>query len=292
MARPNRFEIMGLYKKEIIEEVRSKGTVLKLNELDKILSENRYYWKLPFATTTSDLILFLNKHIKIEVKTLNFPNRSYEFYFIGDKEMDSREIAMKLSKKGYLSHYSAAYFHDLTENIVKSLYVNTEQTKKEKRERSLNQQNIKMALDKPARSSNNYTYFNGQKIYLLNGQYTDNLGVAEAGGFLVTNIERTLIDIAVRPHYSGGIHEVLNIYKTSKGLFSVNRLVSYLKKIGFTYPYHQSIGFLLQCSGHKESSLDLLKNFPIEYDFYLTHNMKDPKYSKTWKLYYPKEFSL
>lgn len=46
----------------------------------------------------------------------------------------------------------------------------------------------------------------------------------------VTSIERTVIDIAVRPAYSRGVPHVLEAYKRARGRVSVARLTSLLAK--------------------------------------------------------------
>jgi len=127
----------------------------------------------------------------------------------------------------------------------------------------------------------------------LNGTYTNNLGVADqetSKGEIVpvTNIKRTLIDIAVRPFYSGGIKEVLNAYKMGKNKASAKKLVSMLKKINYTYPYHQAIGFYMERCDFDTPSLSLFKEIGIKYDFYLDYNMKRTEYSEEWKIYFPK----
>ena len=58
-----------------------------------------------------------------------------------------------------------------------------------------------------------------------------------------TTLERTLIDIAVRPFYAGGVAEVAKACEMAKNKeVSVNRLASMLTKMHFGYPYHQAIG--------------------------------------------------
>jgi predicted transcriptional regulator of viral defense system len=106
----------------------------------------------------------------------------------------------------------------------------------------------------------------------------------------LTNIERTLIDIAVRPIYSGGVFEVQKAFRLSKDKVSVNALAAMLQKIGFGYPYHQAIGYYLEHAGYKPQSLDLLRRFPMEYDFYLANQMGETEYIKEWRLYVPKGF--
>ncbi len=70
---------------------------------------------------------------------------------------------------------------------------------------------------------------------MLNGMHTGNLGVIKMSGpdgekLKITDVERTLIDITVRPEYAGGIHEVLKAYRLAKDKVSVNKLVAILEK--------------------------------------------------------------
>ena len=107
----------------------------------------------------------------------------------------------------------------------------------------------------------------------------------------ITNIERTLIDATVRPVYAGGVAQVAEAFRAAAGRLSVNRIAAYLRKLRFTYPYHQSIGFYLERAGtYKASQIELLREFPVEFDFYLTYQMRDPDYNKRWRLYVPKGF--
>lgn len=123
---------------------------------------------------------------------------------------------------------------------------------------------------------------------------TGGLGVIQIKGLLgekidVTNIERTMIDITVRPVYSGGVSEVLKAFKLAYPSLSVNKLASLLEQLNYTYPYHQAIGFYLEKAGvYNDSQINLLRKYDMSYDFYLTHQMKRMSYTRTWRLYYPK----
>jgi predicted transcriptional regulator of viral defense system len=123
-----------------------------------------------------------------------------------------------------------------------------------------------------------------------------NLGVIESRWtdgekIRFTNIEKTLIDITVRPIYAGGVFEVLKAYRNAKGNVSINRLTAMLRKLNYVYPYHQAVGFYLERSGvYDESSIRLLRKFEMNYDFYLTYDMQEQDYSKEWRLFFPKGF--
>ena len=66
-----------------------------------------------------------------------------------------------------------------------------------------------------------------------------------------TTLERTLIDITVRPIYSGGVNAVLDAYKKSIGKVSVKKIIAILDTINFIYPYYQAVGFYLEKAGYK-----------------------------------------
>ena len=71
---------------------------------------------------------------------------------------------------------------------------------------------------------------------------------------------------------------------------SVNKMISYLKRLEFIYPYHQAIGFYLERAGYTNTQLSLVEKIEKKYDFYLDYGMKETDYSKKWRLFYPKGF--
>lgn len=286
MRKPSKNQIMHLYETEILEALDQQHQhVFTEEDIHEILKKNREDWKLPLSTTTGDLLLFLYKSNHLRDMDIDFPQRTYTRYI--RNHFDILELACSLAKDSYISHYTAAFYHDLTDNIVKTIYVNKEQSKKKDSNTFLQQHAIDQAFQKEMRSSQNVAIVDERKIYLLNGKHTGKLGVQTKDTFQVTNMERTLIDIAVRPNYAGGVQEVLNIYRHARGSVSANKLYAYVKKLNFSYPYHQSIGFLLERAGYKESALRLFEKVPQEFDFYLAHNMDNVSYSSRWKLYYP-----
>lgn len=266
--------------------------VFKRSYIERVLVENRAFWRFSNSVTVNKFIDFLLEETKLEIVKFEFPYRNILRYTWG--KVPIYELVASLTPDSYYTHYTAMFFHELTEQIPNTIYLNSEQTRKKFGSGELEQSRIDAAFKRSVRLSKNIGSYSGQKICLLNGMHTGKLGVVEMEGpegtnFLTTNIERTLIDIAVRPVYSGGVFEVQKAYRMAKGKFSVNRLSAMLKKINYIYPYHQVIGFYLENSGvYKETAVNLLKKPGLEYDFYLTHQMTDTVYSKNWRLYYPR----
>jgi predicted transcriptional regulator of viral defense system len=185
--------------------------------------------------------------------------------------------------------------HGLAKLSPKTIYLNTEQSAKPSSEGSLTQDAIKRAFSGKQRQSQLIYNCNGASVIMVSGKNTNRLGVEEITGpaselLQVTNLERTLVDIVVRPAYAGGISQVLKAYRAAKDRVSVDQLLAILKKLDYVYPYHQPIGFLMQKTGYPEEGYAKLGALGLNHDFYLTHGMQQPEYSTTWRLFYPKGF--
>lgn len=294
MGRIDRYQVMRVSKPLISNYFSQlKEKIYTPEDIHNIFYNNRKEWRFLKVTKIGDFIEFIieNKLVK-EIK-IKMPNNTVKRRYAKGK-VSVYKIALSIDSDTFLSHYTALYLHNLTDNIIKDIYTNKELTKKTVRVNKLIQENIDRVFSRPMRVSKQIASFGGYGIFLLNSKNYEKLGVIDSKidkeVIYLTNIERTLIDAAVRPNYAGGVTEVLNAFKKAKGKFSVNKLKAILKKMNYIYPYHQAIGFYLEKAGYEERLIKLFEDFEIKYNFYLTYKMKQKDFNDRWKLFFPKGF--
>ncbi len=264
------------------------------SDLNTILTKQRSEWQLPLNTTRGKFIEFLLERTKLHKLVLSSEAyKSIERYAWGD--ISPYLLGLSLKRGSYLSHGTAVFLHGLTEQLPKVIYVNHEQTAKPKPSGTLSQESLDRAFANNQRRSN-YSFRNDDwQFVLINGKQTAKLGVIPLSRTAnetldATGLERTLIDIVVRPEYSGGPYQVLEAYKSAKSRMSVNVLSATLTKLDYVYPFHQAIGFYMQKAGYEEDRLNRLRRISMSYDFYLAHGIRDKVYDSSWRLYFPKGF--
>lgn len=202
------------------------------------------------------------------------------------------EMALSLRGGSYLSHASAVFLHGLTQQITRTVYVNKEQSPKPAPSGPLTQEGIDRAFTRPSRQSQYVYGFEGTRIVLLSGKNSGNLEVSEmvepsGVPITVTKLERTLIDIAVRPTYAGGVFDVLAAYRGARERVAVGTLLATLRRLQHIYPYHQVIGFYMERAGYPAAQLERLMALGLQYDFYLANQMPRPQYDPKWRIHYP-----
>jgi hypothetical protein len=201
------------------------------------------------------------------------------------------ELALSIKPGSYLSHGTAAYLHNLTEGEPEAIYVNKEQSFKNSKG-NLTQAGINRAFSNKQRLSGYVVAHNQVKIILLSGKHSDRLGVIKMTGrqgeqLELADLERTLIDISVRPGYAGGAKAVAEAYRRAVPKTSVTRLTKMLADLRYVYPYHQAIGFYLQNAGHPLPLLQALREVGINFDFYLEHGARSTRFDPYWRVHCP-----
>jgi predicted transcriptional regulator of viral defense system len=292
MARPSSLNIA----KRDIFMLFSKASqkIYSETEITGVLREHRHTWRLAGSAKVPDFISFLEKQGDLKKHQFRSEryNRKITRYTWGKASL--YELALSIKQRAYLCHATAVTLHGLGKLDRKTIYLNVEQSAKPMGSSSLAQVGIDRAFSGKQRQSNLIYTYNSSSIVMIAGKNTNRLGVEEIAGpasetIQVTNLERTLIDIVVRPAYAGGTSQVLKAYRAAKDRISVDRLVAILKQLAYVYPYHQPIGFLMQRAGYPEPGIDQLRALGLNHDFYLAHGLQQPEYSKDWRLFYPKD---
>jgi predicted transcriptional regulator of viral defense system len=268
----------------------SSRKIYRLSQLNQILSENWREWQLPISLTRHTFVEFLLHETSLKQIVLESERYMDEIRFVWGSVSDFA-IALSIRNDSYLSHGSAAFLHDLTGQEPNTIYVNREQSRKGQRG-TLSQEAIHRAFRSQQRYSKQVYTFGTKKLLLISGKNSGRLGVEPTltrGGEVVdaTNLERTMIDISVRPSYAGGIYEVLKAFIRAKGRLSIEITAKTLAQLDFLYPYHQLIGFLMERAGYDELDLQRLQAFGTFIDFYAAYDLKDPQYNRRWRLFHP-----
>lgn len=288
-------------KPDIVKMFEQMPHVLKARDVAKAFDESRNFWRLTQSTSVRSFTAFMTEKTPLKPVRFPFPQREVSGFTWGDQPL--LEVLLGLVDNSFLSHYTAVRIHGLTEQVPKTVFLNHEKPSStvtySKHPDLFEQSAIDAAFTRPPRASQNEVTHGDVRVVFLQSAYQAGLGVTAStvnyGGdrdlhLRYTNLERTLIDIVVRPFYAGGVFEVAKAFENARHQVSVNTMASMLKRMEFGYPYHQAIGYYLERANYKPSLVDLLRKLPMERDFYLTHAMGKSAYVKRWRLHVPEGF--
>lgn len=162
----------------------------------------------------------------------------------------------------------------------------------------LSQASINSAFKRPQRRSKRVFDYEDRRIHILGSMKTNRLGVitrpivVDASAELeipFTNLERTLIDIVVRPTYAGGPRKILDAYAEARTRVNTEELAGMLRELAYVYPYHQCIGYCMERAGYSSEQVAPLRALPRDFDFYLAHQIDKPCFVPEWRLHVPQE---
>ncbi len=270
-------------------------------DLTRVFLQHRNEWRLAVNTTVDAFLNFLVQNTPMKavsiIPLLESSSYNRTIFRFAWGSASSYSVASTIEQRAYLSHASAVLLHGLTDQLPRTICVSREQSSHHFSTSSqLTQEGIDRAFRGEPRMSHALFSYEGSQIVLLHGKNTGRLevGTIEYGKeqLPVTKLERTLIDITVRPSYSGGVHQVLQAYRNAKDKISTATLLATLARLNYAYPYHQAIGFYMQCAGYPAKSFNRLKDLAMEFDFYLAHGMREADYDREWRLFFPKGFNL
>lgn len=263
------------------------------DDLSVILQEHRDAWRLPQRMTALKLIEFLTAEGRlraIEIRPATGDRGPVTRYAWGN--VSPLRVALSFRRLAFLSHASAAFVLGLTDVVPRRIYVNLEQTPKPASGGPLAQERIDFAFRRPQRESNQIHHFEESTLVVLNGKHSGRFEVGRVAFlnevFVSTLLERTLVDLTVRPAYAGGVWAVLEAFRRARERASTLKLMAVLKRLSYIYPYHQALGFYMERAGFRDAQCQPLRDLGLEFDFYLAHGLADLEYDSRWRIHYPK----
>ncbi len=283
MGRNNKNDKEISYISDIL--ISKNHPVLMTSEFNAIVQKNK-----PSTSTIKKIKDDLQKNGIIKNVTLRSEGyKDIDRITIPPLNPSPYHYAISIRNGTYLSHSSSMNLLGLTQQIPKVIYVNKEQSPKKKSFEPLTQESIDRAFLNQQRRSKYIFKIENYQIILLSGKSSNNAGVEidEVLNVPRTCLERTLIDITVRPRYAGGVFKVLEAFKSSIHDIDYSKILAYLNQLDYKYPYHQSIGFYLERAGVKASKLKLFSDLGIKYNFYLDYAIASPMFDNSWRVYFP-----
>ena len=213
-------------------------------------------------------------------------------------KLNPYKIAQAIFPQGYFCNLSSIYYHSITNQIPKAIYICYEKKPaKWKKVNTVNNNELRRSFIKPHRHTKHVYTLNDYEIIVVERRARiSGSGVVEShppstllpNKSRVTCIERALIDAIVSPQYNGGIVSVYTYFRNARDMLDMARLIKIYRHLDFVYPYSQSIGFLLDRVGMPKYASVIYKSFPPERSFYVDHDAKTSWiYDEKWKLYYP-----
>ncbi len=264
------------------------------DDLIEIFERFRIEWRIAAYRNYKDFASFLEENKILHKEQLTHQHTNSVKQLWNKPNVNHFQKGLTIKKEGYISYFSAMQVHQITLQIPKTIFISFDQYGSYKSGKvQLEQEAVDKAFSKPQRTSSEI-YKSSKDAYrytfLQKKTNSVDVGVTSTNQVRVTNLERTLIDIAVRPAYSGGVFEVLEAYKNALKDAKTEILDEYLDQLDYIYPYHQLVGFYLEKAGYSSDQLLPFLKKKSEINFYLTYNMSKTQLNKKWGIFYPMGF--
>ena len=193
---------------ELVEILQGcKFPVINQIEYERLITNIRSIYGFRSKPKDDILDLLISIGLLRKEETTDNDGARHALYLLPNRKIDIFDIAATRSRSAFFSHYSALFINNLTLQIPKQIYLSSERLSPSGRgSYSLIQEDIDRILKNKPRITNNRRFYRDSAINFLQSQGYDHLGVKKYRSiYQVTDIERTLIDVSVRPFYSGGV---------------------------------------------------------------------------------------
>lgn len=217
------------------------------------------------------------------------------------KSVDMLLLGISLYPSSYYCFQSSLYCLGITKEIPKTNHLVKERPKYGKANSNfqLTSEIVKAEFQKAAKISKRSAVYNGYAFNFFEREFTGKEGVISVQNPITketqvqtTSLERTLLDIAIAPHYVGGFREVCKlwklIYENSRPDLSL--MYKIYEKLNYKYPYWQRIGLILKNEISPKSAAEWKAYFSApELIFYADREpQKNWQFDSEWNMSFPK----
>lgn len=279
--------------------VESLASCYRERQMDNFINE--LIEKHDIGETDSGTVKALLYNDAIKTVDLTWPNLKQDYTKVYSTSLNHHpyEVALALVPNAYFCFGTAAYLNGLSNQIPKNLYVGKDRHTKKKRGGDIDFDEFDLIdqFMKPYRETNKFCLYKDSRITIVERDIETNFGVlknqlellGKKTDIVLTDIERTLIDISVRPDRSGGVLRVLDCFEKAKSKFKIEKLINHYKYYNFAYPYWQRIGFYMDICGYEKFSNIWRDAFgPAEVMFFSDRLYKsDWLIDDKWKVAFP-----
>ena len=241
--------------------------------------------------------------IELNHNLRNVPSKLYQDLRTNPGDPTVFDIALGLRKKSYLTGYKLISLMGWTDYMPKVIHVNwVRGTLKQKRNDEIDNFVVQKTAFKPKHRSKIVFRYEDYDIILLSGQFfpvnhkhyfRTPRSLPLPNYSKVPIPEYLALDALVNHHYFGGADTVWKLFIDHAQHLDLKVLRKFYKELNFTYPYANSIGYLLESAGVNRQELTHWENeINKKIQFHLFMGDQERRIlNEKWNLYVPQRFT-
>ena len=165
--------------------------------------------------------------------------------------LHSFEIGMKVVRMGAISHRSAMFFYQMTDQILTQVHITAPRIEGANRSTKVNYlvDNTRFHVKRV----NNKYFFGIKRVFI------------EEAPVWITDIEKTLLDGLIDPHFCGGFREVMHAFEQSDDKLNPERFMEYINRMPVVIA--KRAGWLfekMRCRPELQEKLAIIHNKTIQ----------------------------
>ena len=270
--------------KEKIKSIAENTNSYSFSDIAALLSKVKEDGLVSRSMTASK---FYDRLVDIGLLSFSvFIDGAYLTRYSFHKDIPDETLLLSLKKRAFLSMSSSLNYQGLSSYRDDFVFISQEQSPKEDYNHSkLTQEAIDNAFSKDYRRTKKVGKYNNKHIVFLEPKNTKEFGVIEINGIKVSSVSRALVEMVVNVQYFRNTKELISVFKKIKSNIDIDEVFDIVEKFDFIYPYHQSIGYILEKIGFKREKLYKFKECVSKLNFYTDKKQDNYKYIAYWKMY-------